>query len=109
MQTNPKGETGGAFFPKPPFFHGELLPASQVWMKSARRTLRLGLLHGLNCSSHTVRLGRPPMRETRRRFVVALAALCTFAAQALPLFAQRRRPMPDPPEPAETQNPAQSC
>jgi methyl coenzyme M reductase subunit C-like uncharacterized protein (methanogenesis marker protein 7) len=48
------------------------------------------------------------MRETRRRFVIALAALCTFAAQALPLLAQRRRPMPDPPEPAETQNPAQS-
>ncbi len=49
------------------------------------------------------------MRETRRRFVIALAALSTFwAAPAPPLSAQRHRPMPDPPEPAETQNPAQS-
>jgi hypothetical protein len=47
------------------------------------------------------------MRETRRRFVIALAALCSsLAAQNTPLFAQRRRPMPDPPLPAESQVPA---
>lgn len=50
------------------------------------------------------------MRETRRNIVVALAALFGFvAAGNLPLFAQRQkpRPLPDPPMPAETQNPAQ--
>jgi hypothetical protein len=50
------------------------------------------------------------MRETRRKIVVALAALfVSLAAGKLPLLAQRQRhrPMPDPPMPAETQNPAE--
>jgi hypothetical protein len=47
------------------------------------------------------------MRETRRRFVIVLAALTTvWAVPALPQAAQKRRPFPDPPQPAETQNPA---
>jgi len=47
------------------------------------------------------------MRETRRRFVLALAAVagCVSARESL-LFAQRRRGFPDPPEPAEKRNPA---
>jgi hypothetical protein len=47
------------------------------------------------------------MRESRRRFVLALAAVagCVTARETL-LFAQRRRGFPDPPEPAEKQNPA---
>jgi hypothetical protein len=47
------------------------------------------------------------MRETRRKFVLALAAAasCCTAQEAL-LFAQRRRPFPDPPEPAERPNSA---
>lgn len=47
------------------------------------------------------------MRETRRRFVQALAAVagCATMRESL-LFAQRRRGFPDPPEPAEKQNPA---
>jgi hypothetical protein len=47
------------------------------------------------------------MRETRRRFVLALAAVagCVGTPENL-LFAQRRRGFPDPPEPAEKQNPA---
>ena len=50
------------------------------------------------------------MRETRRKIVVALAGLfVSLAAGTLPLFAQRQRhrPMPDPPMPAESQNPAE--
>jgi hypothetical protein len=47
------------------------------------------------------------MRETRRRFVLALAAVgCCVTARETLLFAQRRRGFPDPPEPAEKQNPA---
>jgi len=46
------------------------------------------------------------MHETRRTFVMALAALCmAWAAPALPKAPQKRRPMPEPPEPAQTQNP----
>jgi hypothetical protein len=47
------------------------------------------------------------MGETRRRFVLALAAVagCVTAQETL-LFAQHRRGFPDPPEPAEKQNPA---
>lgn len=47
------------------------------------------------------------MRESRRRFVLALAAVagCLSARESL-LFAQHRRGFPDPPEPAEKQNPA---
>ena len=47
------------------------------------------------------------MRETRRRFVLAFAAVagCFTAPEAL-LFAQRRGGFPDPPQPAEKQNPA---
>jgi len=47
------------------------------------------------------------MRETRRRFVLALAAVagCATARESL-LFGQRRRPFPEPPEPSEKQNPA---
>jgi hypothetical protein len=47
------------------------------------------------------------MRETRRRFVLALTAVagCATARETL-LFAQHRRGFPDPPEPAEKQNPA---
>ena len=48
------------------------------------------------------------MRETRRSFVLALAAGC-LAARETPLFAQRRRPFPDPPEPAEKRNPAEGA
>jgi hypothetical protein len=46
------------------------------------------------------------MRETRRRFVLALAAAALCMQRATLLSAQRRRPFPDPPEPAEKQNPA---
>jgi hypothetical protein len=47
------------------------------------------------------------MRETRRRFVLALAAAAAcLAARETPAFAQRRRTFPDPPEPAEKKNPA---
>jgi len=47
------------------------------------------------------------MRETRRRFVLALVAVAgCLAAQETLLRAQRRRGFPDPPEPAEKQNPA---
>lgn len=48
------------------------------------------------------------MRESRRRFVLALAAATAgcFAAHETLLSAQRRRGFPDPPEPAEKQNPA---
>jgi hypothetical protein len=47
------------------------------------------------------------MRETRRKFVLALAASAScFTAQEALLLAQRRRPFPDPPEPAEKANPA---
>ena len=47
------------------------------------------------------------MRESRRRFVLALAAVagCLSARESV-LFAQHRRGFPDPPEPAEKQNPA---
>ena len=47
------------------------------------------------------------MRESRRRFVLALAGVtgCLSARESL-LFAQHRRGFPDPPEPAEKQNPA---
>jgi hypothetical protein len=47
------------------------------------------------------------MRETRRWFVLALAAVagCVTTPETL-LFAQHRRGFPDPPEPAEKQNPA---
>jgi hypothetical protein len=50
------------------------------------------------------------MRETRRRFVLALAAVagCVGARESL-LFAQHRRGFPDPPEPAEKQNPASAA
>lgn len=50
------------------------------------------------------------MRQTRRNIVVAVAALFgSLAAGKLALFPQRQkpRPLPDPPMPAETQNPAQ--
>lgn len=47
------------------------------------------------------------MRETRRRFVLALAAVVgCFAAWETLLLAQRRGGFPDPPEPAEKPNPA---
>ena len=47
------------------------------------------------------------MRETRRRFVLALAALAGgVSARESLLFAQRRRGFPAPPEPPEKQNPA---
>jgi len=50
------------------------------------------------------------MRETRRRFVLALSAVAgCLAARETPAFAQRRRPFPDPPEPAEKKNPADSA
>jgi len=40
------------------------------------------------------------MRETRRRFVLALFAAATcIPLPAASLFAQKRRPFPDPPEP----------
>ncbi len=47
------------------------------------------------------------MRESRRRFVLALVASATWIP--LPgalLLAQKRRPFPEPPEPSEKQNPA---
>ena len=47
------------------------------------------------------------MRETRRRFLMTLAAAasCSVATQGTAL-AQVRKPFPTPPESAETQNPA---
>jgi hypothetical protein len=51
------------------------------------------------------------MGETRRRFLMALAAAvsCSVAAES-PVFAQQRKdnPFPTPPASAETQNPAQA-
>ncbi len=49
------------------------------------------------------------MRETRRRFMLALAATasCATAGDIL-LFAQKRKTLPDPPEPAGKLNPAQT-
>jgi hypothetical protein len=47
------------------------------------------------------------MRETRRTFVLALAAAASSLAAPQPLlFAQRRGGFPTPPQPAEKQNPA---
>jgi hypothetical protein len=47
------------------------------------------------------------MRETRRRFVLALvAAPAWISLPGALLMAQKRRPFPEPPEPAEKQNPA---
>jgi hypothetical protein len=50
------------------------------------------------------------MRETRRRFALALAAVpgC-LAARETPAFAQRCRAFPDPPEPAKRKNPADAA
>jgi hypothetical protein len=51
------------------------------------------------------------MGETRRRFLMALAAAasCSVAAEST-VFAQQRKdnPFPTPPAPAETQNPAEA-
>jgi len=49
------------------------------------------------------------MREARRRFVLALAATASCAtAVDISLLAQRRKTLPDPPEPAAKMDPAQT-
>ncbi len=49
------------------------------------------------------------MRETRRGFVLALAVTASLAtAGEILLFAQKRKTLPDPPEPAVKVNPAQT-
>jgi hypothetical protein len=50
------------------------------------------------------------MRESRRRFVLTLTAIAACVAGPQPfLSAQRRGGFPDPPEPAEKQNPADAA
>jgi len=48
------------------------------------------------------------MTETRRRFLLGGAATGLVVARAGELFAQFPKKFPDPPAPAEQQNPAQS-
>jgi hypothetical protein len=48
------------------------------------------------------------MEETRRRFLIMLAASCTAAANGSVLAQTRKSPFPLPPPPGEQQNPAEA-